>query len=89
VREARASDAVLMLEELESRIRDARSGERPIDLRELEQLYTTGCAQVLELEADALRIGRRVAELRQQLRHVRAAIEFLQEEEAAAREAAQ
>ena len=73
----------LMLDELEARIAEARSGERPIDLRELEELYTTGCAQVLELEADSLRIARRVADLREQLRHVRTAIDWLQEERAA------
>jgi hypothetical protein len=78
-----------MLDELETRVAAARSGERPIDLRELEQLYTTGCAEVLELEADSVRISRRVAELREQLRHVRTAIDWLQEQEAAAREAAQ
>ena len=78
-----------MLDELEARIAEARSGERPIDLRELEQLYTTGCARVLELEADSVRISRRVNELREQLRHVRTAIDWLQEEEAAAGEAAQ
>jgi gamma-glutamyl:cysteine ligase YbdK (ATP-grasp superfamily) len=78
-----------MLDELEARIQKARSGERPIELRELEQLYTTGCAQVLELEAESAGISRRVAELRDQLRHVRSAIEWLQEEEAAARQAAQ
>jgi hypothetical protein len=78
-----------MLDELETRIQEARSGARPIELSELERLYTTGCAQVLELEADSIRISRRVAELRDQLRHVRAAIEWLQQEEAAAREAAQ
>jgi hypothetical protein len=66
-----------MLDELES----------PIDLRELERLYTSGCAEVLELEADSVRIARRVAELREQLRHVRTAIDWLQEEEAARRAA--
>jgi hypothetical protein len=75
-----------MLEELEARIAEARSGEHPISLHELEELYTTGCAQVLELEADAVRISRRVSELREQLRHVRTAIDWLQEEEADARE---
>jgi hypothetical protein len=78
-----------MLEDLEARIAEARSGERPIDLHELEQLYTTGCAQVLALEADTVRISRRVAELREELRHVRTAIDWLQEEGAAAHEAAQ
>jgi hypothetical protein len=80
---------MLMLDELEARIAEARSGDRPIDLRELEQLYTTGCAQVLELEADSIRITRRVADMREQLRHVRTAIDWLQEERAAAAEAAQ
>jgi hypothetical protein len=80
---------MVMLDELEARIAEARSGDRPIDLRELEQLYTTGCAQVLELEADSIRITRRVADMREQLRHVRTAIDWLQEERAAAAEAAQ
>ena len=79
----------LVLDELEARIAEARSGERPIDLRELEELYTTGCAQVLELEADSIRIARRVANLREQLRHVRTAIDWLQEERATAGEAGQ
>jgi len=78
-----------MLDELEARIAEARSGERPIDLRELEELYTTGCAQVLELEAESARIARRVAELREQLRHMRTAIDWLQEERVAASEPAQ
>jgi hypothetical protein len=78
-----------MLDELEARIAEARSGARPLNLDELEQLYTTGCAEVLELEADSVRIARRVAELREQLRHVRTAIDWLQEERAAASEAAQ
>ena len=73
-----------MLDELEARIAKARSGDHPIDLRELEQLYTTGCAQVLELEADSVRISRRVAKLREELRHVRTAIDWMQEEEAGA-----
>jgi hypothetical protein len=76
-----------MLDELETRIEQARSGEHPIDVRELEQLYTTGCAEVLELEAQSVRIARRLAELREQLRHVRTAIDWLHEE--AAREAGQ
>ncbi len=72
-----------MLEKIETRLAEARSGERPIDLQELEGLYTSGCAEILELEADALRIKRRLNELREQLRHLRTAIEFLQEEQAA------
>lgn len=72
-----------MLEEIETRLEQARSGERPIELEELEALYTSGCAEILELEADSMRIRRRLHELRDQLRHVRTAIEFLQEEQAA------
>ena len=72
-----------MLEQLESRLREARSGERPLDLPELEALYTSGCAEILELEADAMRISRRVGALRGELRHLRTAIEFLQEQQAA------
>ena len=72
-----------MLERIESRLEEARSGARPIELQELEDLYTTGCAEVLELEADSMRIRRRLQDLRDQLRHIRTAIEFLQEERAA------
>ena len=72
-----------MLEKIETRLEQARSGERPIELDELESLYTSGCAEILELEADSMRIRRRLHELRDQLRHVRTAIEFLQEEQAA------
>jgi hypothetical protein len=71
-----------MLEEIERRLEEARTGQRPIKLAELEELYTSGCANVLELEADALRIRRRIKELRLQLRHVRTAIEWLQEDDA-------
>lgn len=72
-----------MLDKIETRLEQARSGERPIELEELEALYTSGCAEILELEADSMRIRRRLHELRDQLRHVRTAIEFLQEEQAA------
>lgn len=72
-----------MLDEIEARLDAAPPGERPLKLEELERIYTTGCAEVLELEADAVRIRRRVKELRDQLRHVRTAIEWLQEQEAA------
>ena len=72
-----------MLEKIEARLEQARSGERPIELQELEDLYTSGCAAVLELEADSMRIKRRLHELRDELRHIRTAIEFLQEERAA------
>jgi hypothetical protein len=72
-----------MLDKLESRLNEARSGARPLDLPELEAIFTSGCAEILELEADAMRISRRVGELRGQLRHLRTAIEFLQEQRAA------
>jgi chromosome segregation ATPase len=72
-----------MHRELEARLAEARSGKRPIALAELEQLYTNGCAEILELEADAVRIKRRISELRAQLRHIRTAIDWLQTEDAA------
>lgn len=74
-----------MLEELQTRL--ANSSQEPLSLPELEDLYTTGCAQVLELEAEAMRIGRqrasideRLMALREDLRHVRTAIEWLREQ---------
>ncbi len=67
-----------MNDELERILSDVRSG-RSIELTELEQAYTSGCAEVLELEADSLRVRRRLNELREQLRHIRTAIEWLQE----------
>jgi hypothetical protein len=73
-----------MLEEIDTRLDAARSEARPLKLEELELIYTSGCAEILELEADAVRIERRVKELRDQLRHVRTAIEWLQEEAGAA-----
>jgi hypothetical protein len=72
-----------MFDQIEARLEEARSGERPLDLRELEALYTSGCAEVLTLEADAMRITRRLKELRAELRHLRTAIEWLQEEQGA------
>jgi hypothetical protein len=69
-----------MLDELQTRLEEARSGERPLDVAELEQLYTTGCAEVLELEARSARIARQVDGLREQLRHLRTAIDWLHEE---------
>jgi hypothetical protein len=72
-----------MLENIETRLQQARSGGPAMDLQELEALYTSGCAKVLELEADAMRSRRRLKKLRDELRHIRAAIEFLQEEQAA------
>jgi hypothetical protein len=68
-----------MHEDLESLLSDIESG-RQIELDELEEAYTSGCAEILELEADAMRTRRRLTELREQLRHVRTAIEWLQEE---------
>jgi chromosome segregation ATPase len=52
----------------------------PVELSELETAYTSGCGEVLELEAELMRTRRRLNELREQLRHVRTAIEWLQEE---------
>jgi hypothetical protein len=72
-----------MLNEIDARLDAAGPEGRPLKLSELEGIYTTGCAEILELEADALRIERRVTELRRQLRHVRTAIEWLQEQDAA------
>jgi hypothetical protein len=71
-----------MLENIETRLEEARSGGPPLDLQELESLYTSGCAEMLELEADRLRIKRQLTELRERLRHIRTAIEFLQQEQA-------
>jgi hypothetical protein len=67
-------------DELERILSDVRSG-RSIELTELEQAYTSGCAEVLELEADSVRVRRRLDELHEQLRHIRTAIEWLQEVE--------
>jgi hypothetical protein len=67
-------------DELERILSDVRSG-RSIELTELEQAYTSGCAEVLELEADSVRVRRRLNELHEQLRHIRTAIEWLQEVE--------
>ena len=69
-----------MLEELDKRLEEARKGGPPLGLEELETLYTSGCAAVLELEAENLRTQRRLSELRDRLRHIRTAIEFLQEQ---------
>jgi hypothetical protein len=71
-----------MLDELERRLEEARTRGRPLGLEELETLYTSGCAAVLELEAENLRAQRRLSELRNRLRHIRTAIEFLQEQDA-------
>jgi hypothetical protein len=79
IRSARAA----LLERVDILLRDARSGPGNVPLSELEDVYTSGCAKVLELEADAMRSKRRLRELRDELRHVRAAIEFLQDEQAA------
>lgn len=71
-------------QEIERLLLDVRAGRR-VELAELEQAYTTGCAEVLELEAQAIRARRHLSELREQLRHVRTAIEWLQEESGARR----
>jgi hypothetical protein len=62
-----------LVNELEALLREARAGGRPIALGELEELYTSGCAEILQLEAEAAR-------LRRELRHVRTAIEWMQEQ---------
>ena len=73
----------MMFEEIEVRLNQTPAGGRAMDLQELEALYTSGCARVLELEADAMRSKRQLKMLRDELRHVRAAIEFLQQAQAA------
>jgi hypothetical protein len=65
-------------DEFERILSDVRAG-RSIELKELEQAYTSGCAEVLELEAESVRVRRRLNELHEQLRHIRTAIEWLQE----------
>jgi hypothetical protein len=60
-------------ERVDTLLSNARNGHRTVSLSELEEIYTTGCAEVLQLEAEVLR-------LRAQLRHVRTAIEWLQEQ---------
>jgi hypothetical protein len=77
-----------MLEKIDARLEEARSHGRPLGLRELEALYTSGCAQILELEADSLRTERQLKELRERLRHIRTAIEFLQQKEQGAGDSA-
>ncbi len=67
-----------MNDEFERILSDVRAG-RTIALTELEQAYTSGCAEVLELEAESVRVRRRLNELHEQLRHIRTAIEWLQE----------
>ena len=67
-----------MNDEFERILSDVRAG-RSIELTELEQAYTSGCAEVLELEAESVRVRRRLNELHEQLRHIRTAIEWLQE----------
>jgi hypothetical protein len=65
-------------DDFERILSDVRAG-RSIELKELEQAYTSGCAEVLELEAESVRVRRRLNELHEQLRHIRTAIEWLQE----------
>ena len=74
-------------------MRAAPSRGRGVTLRALEELYTTGCARALELEAEAVRLQRgnqdgtalreSLNELRRQIRHIRTATEWLREESAA------
>jgi hypothetical protein len=102
-----------LLERLDALLGEARSGRHGVGLRELEELYTSGCAEALELEAEAARLRRRsriasegaegqvshpepaelaaadaalertLSQLRNQLRHLRTAIEWLQEQDGA------
>ena len=80
-----------MIDDLRARLDAVGSGERRVPLDELEELYTSGCGQVLELEAEAMRRGPRRAlasqeanELRAELRHVRTVIEWLRDDAGAA-----
>ena len=66
-----------LLERVDTLLSDARNDHRAVSLSELEEVYTTGCAEILELEAEILR-------LRSELRHVRTAIEWLHERDSAA-----
>jgi hypothetical protein len=68
-----------MHEQIDALVREVRSGRR-IELSELEDAYTSGCAEVLALEAEAARARRRVEDLRGELRHIRTAIDWLQEQ---------
>ena len=102
-----AADLAVRVDQLLS---ESPAGGGTVALRALEELYTSGCAPVLELEAEVLRLRRRgeaalrgrpaerltqtelstlaanateleadLNELRQQLRHVRTAAEWLRE----------
>jgi hypothetical protein len=99
-----------LLERVDTLLRDARNGDRDVSLSELEDVYTIGCAEILELEAEVIRLRRRsrsaleaagnggaaqsgladlaessrsveraLKQLQSELRHVRTAIEWLQE----------
>jgi hypothetical protein len=116
----RASESlthVALLERVDTLLRQARNGHRDVSLSALEDVYTTGCAAVLELEAESIRLGRRsltaletagnggaadhpdladlaessrtvdqtLTQLRSDLRHVRTAIEWMQEQGAGER----
>ena len=65
--------------DLERLLSEAELG-RQIELDELEVAYTSACAEVLRLEAEALRTQQRLNELRGQLRHVRTAVEWMHEQ---------
>jgi predicted nucleic acid-binding Zn-ribbon protein len=113
-RDGAALTPAALLDRVDTLLRDARTGHREVSLSELEEVYTTGCAQVLELEAEVLRLGRRsrgaleaagngdakeladlakssrtvertLNRLRADLRHVRTAIEWLQDQRESAR----
>ena len=72
-RESAPLTRAALFERVDELMSDARDGHREVSLSELEEVYTTGCAEILELEAEILR-------LRAQLRHVRTAIEWLQDQ---------
>lgn len=105
-----------LLERVDTLLRDARNGDRDVSLSELEDVYTIGCAEILQLEAEIIRLRRRshsaleaagnggtahseladlaessrsvertLKQLRSELRHVRTAIEWLQERRDAVR----
>lgn len=95
--EGHALTAADLAANVDKLVAEARSHGRGVTLRALEELYTTGCAQALELEAEAVRLQRRrqdatalretLTELRRQIRHIRTATEWLREESTAASDA--
>ena len=70
----------MMHEQIDALLSEARAGRR-IELSELEDAYTSGCAEVLALEAEAARRRRSLEDLREELRHIRTAIEWMQQQQ--------